>query len=264
MKSAAALPIPSTPGLRALNRRAKIFVAVGALAILLFAAWLAIGRADPAPAAPPAPGPAALSEAASRPEPITAAAPAPAAPSADLSRLGLAGIMGSGAILIFPDGVQRAVPLGREFLPGVTLRKLEVSHVVLAVAGDELRLDLNRFGASANSGPVAVAQGGGNSPAVAGEPVRERSERRQTFDLLLGLEQVKADGGVGHRIKADSDVPVLRRAGLRAGDTITRVNGSSFDQERLMELPWMLANSTGVEIEYLRDGRAAKASLAAK
>ena len=263
MKSAAAPAIPSTSRLRALTRREKVFVAVGALASLLFAVWLAIGRADPAPAAPPEPGPAALSESAIRPEPIApaaAAAPAPAAPAAELSQLRLAGIMGSGAIIAFPDGVQRAVPLGREFLPGVTLEKLEVSHVVLGAAGGDFRLDLNRFGATAASAPVAVAaaQAGGSEPAGG------RSERRQTFDLLLGMEQVKVDGGIGHRIKADSDVPVLRRAGLRPGDTITRVNGSSFDQERLMELPWMLANSTGVEIEYVRDGRQAKASLASK
>ena len=59
-----------------------------------------------------------------------------------------------------------------------------------------------------------------------------------------------------------ASLPLLERAGLRPGDVIVRVNGSQFDQERLEELAWTLANSDAVTFEIERDGRPQRLAIA--
>ena len=50
-------------------------------------------------------------------------------------------------------------------------------------------------------------------------------------------------------------MPALERAGLRPGDVIVGVNGSEFDEERMLELAWQIANSGRTEFEVERGGR---------
>ena len=50
-------------------------------------------------------------------------------------------------------------------------------------------------------------------------------------------------------------MPALERAGLRPGDLILSVNGSRFDEERMLELAWEMANASRTEFEIERGGR---------
>jgi hypothetical protein len=52
----------------------------------------------------------------------------------------LLGVLGSGAVIGMADGTQRFVPIGREIVPGVVLRGVDVHHAILQTAAGEVRL----------------------------------------------------------------------------------------------------------------------------
>jgi type II secretion system protein C len=207
---------------------------LGGVVLLLLGLTLMLVPDDPPPAAPAVP-PAAR---------VAAAAPAPApAPAPDLSGLRLHGLLASGAIIGFTDGGQRLVPIGREALPGLVLRRIEQQHAVLASAGGEARLG---FDGAASAPPAA--------PAIAS--AEEPAEREQSLRYRLGLAPLRVGSRVrGYRVRPGADLPVLARAGIRPGDTILGVNGSIFDEERMLELAWTAANSSRTEFEVERGGR---------
>src|SRR3954469_13684243 len=85
-----------------------------------------------APVQPPIivmPGPSAV-----------AGAPVAVVPTADASQLRLFGLLSRGAVIGMPDGTQHFVPVGREIMPGVTLRGVDVHHAILATPSGEVRL----------------------------------------------------------------------------------------------------------------------------
>ena len=76
------------------------------------------------------------------PAPLATAPVAPA-PTADASQLRLVGILSRGALIAMADGTQRFVPVGREIVPGVVLRGVDVHQAILATSGGEIRLPLD-------------------------------------------------------------------------------------------------------------------------
>jgi type II secretory pathway component PulC len=56
-------------------------------------------------------------------------------------------------------------------------------------------------------------------------------------------------------------MPALERAGLRPGDVVVGVNCSGFDEERMLELAWQIANSTRTEFEVERGGRRTRLAI---
>jgi hypothetical protein len=84
---------------------------------------------------PAAPAPVAPASA-----PVVMVTPVVVTPAANLSQLRLVGIFSRGAVIAMADGTQRFVPVGREFLPGVTLRGVELHHAILATPSGEVRL----------------------------------------------------------------------------------------------------------------------------
>jgi general secretion pathway protein C len=59
----------------------------------------------------------------------------------------------------------------------------------------------------------------------------------------------------GFTVSASGDAALLRAAGLQAGDVILAINGQSLDSlERIAALRGQLANSSGAELRYERDG----------
>jgi hypothetical protein len=78
------------------------------------------------------------------PAPVVVVAPpvavVAAAPAADVSQLHLVGLLSRGAVIAMADGSQRFVPVGREVVPGVTLRGVDVHHAILATPSGEVRL----------------------------------------------------------------------------------------------------------------------------
>jgi general secretion pathway protein C len=248
----------------ALSSRERLFLAGGAAALLLFILYMALrgGSEEPAVelAAAPPPPPEQIAPMAAAPAPLPLpAAPAQVAPAAPLSTGGvvLRGVMGGGpaggaAIFDLPGGVQRVVRVGREIVPGMVLRGIGVSHALASAGGGDIRLELGRSGGTALSSipqaPAAV-QSGGPAPGGGSNP-------RETMQYRLGLQPVKSGGRVSaYAVKPGAQLPRLEKAGLQPGDVITTVNGARFDEERLLELSWTVANSTRTDIEVMRGGR---------
>lgn len=184
------------------------------------------------------------------PPPVIASPPmVAAAPVADLSQLRLYGVLGSGAVIGMADGTQRFVAIGRDVVPGVTLRRVEVHHAVLATGSGEVRLGFDG---------VAQPQA---APAAAAAPA-DAAQREEGLRYRVGLAPRVAGGRVnGYTVRPGASLPALERAGIRPGDVILRVNGSQFDEERLSELAWQIANSDHVEFEVERGGRPMRMAL---
>lgn len=224
----------------------------GALALSLAAfAW----TLWPETSAPPASEPVAIAPpilppvaAAPPPEP-TASAQAGADPTA-LSALVLRGVLGSGAV--FGDGAsQRLVRLGREVLPGATLKAVGVSHVILATASGDMRLAFNRAAtAEAPAAQPAAAQAAAPNP------------RQEVAALRMGLEARKAGGNIrGYRVKPGARLPLLASAGLQPGDVIVAIGTDAIDsEERLFDMPQQIGPDP-VDITFERGGRTMTAKV---
>jgi general secretion pathway protein C len=247
--------------LQRLAPRERLFLAAGGLALLLFFLLIAapsqgsgeaVELAQPQTAPPPAyfPPPAPV---------VTPPQPA-AAPTASPAGLTLRSVLATGAIFAFQGGAERLVPIGREFLPGLTLKEVGLSHATVASSGGDLRFELGRAGGAAAAvlgGSAAAFPAAGETPAVGGQ--------RETMAYRLGLQPVAAKGRVGgYAIRPEADLPALRQAGLQPGDVIVGVNGGGFDEERLMELSWSIANSSRTEFEFIRNGRRMKGTIAGR
>ena len=176
----------------------------------------------------------------------TVRAPA-SAPSTEGLRL--FGLLGGGAIIGLPEGGQRLVRIGREVLPGLRIERIEQHHVILVSIAGETRLGFD--GASRSQAAARETVSGTTATG-------EAALREETLRHRVGLEPRRIDGRVsGFTVRRGASLPRLRRAGLRPGDLILRVNGSAFDEERMLELAWQMDNSERVEFEIERGGRRA-------
>lgn len=263
-------PLPSNDpaaGLRdrlaALTARERRFIAAGALALLIFLAYLLRPSADGEDVelaeAPPTAQPAFV------PPPVASVPPAPAPPAlpqADSSAaagLMLRGVMGGGArggaaIIGFPDGTQRVVRVGREFLPGMTLRGIGVNYAVASSGSGMLRMELNRIGAT------AVAQ---SAPPGTGASATPRPGAQEALQYRLGLAPQKVNGRIqGFAIRPEARLPMLERAGLRPGDVLVSINGQAVEsEEKVLELPQEIAGAYTAEFEFIRGGKRMKTAM---
>lgn len=237
-----------------------MFGGVPVAALLLYILLVGPGEeeADPVPAPRPvaaAPAPAPMPPPVVRTAAPPVVAPVPAAMPAATS-VTLAGVSGGGAggsaILAYGGGAQRIVPVGREVLPGVTLREVRGDRIVLAGPGglSELRVGGSTTGMGAGSVPAA-----GNPKAAADAAARS---------YVRAAEPQRVGGRVvGYRVRSAGDIPVLARAGLRAGDILVSVNGNAIDGvERLTGIPAEIAGAATVDVEFVRAGRRMRARVA--
>ncbi len=269
-----AMALPAPPAslqqrLAALTPRERLFLGVGAAALLVFLLYLLLRGGEEEPveltAAPPPPAAHVAPPTSFPPPPPPPPLSQPVQSAASPAGLMLIGVFGGGpgrgaAVIAMADGVQRTIPVGREFQPGLTLKGVGIDHVILGSASGDQKLELGKSGTtSVVSAPVAVTA----PPAPAAGPSRgEATRRRETNAFQIGLEPVKANGTItGHRIRAGAKLPHLDRAGLVPGDVILGVNGSLLNEEQLMELSWTIANSDRTEFEVLRGGRKVKLAL---
>jgi len=255
------------------TRRERIVVFGGApaIALLLYILFQGNGAAPAAPVAPPV-----QTAAPSRPQ---APAPAPAPPAStpqlelqpqpqpSLEGITLHGIVtasaGRGSAIVgYRDGSQRLVLVGQPVVPGFTLSEVARDRVTLAGAGGgiELRLDgrsVARADAALQALPGAPPTRGGSA---ASSPAQQRAEALQ---YRVGLAPRRANGRTtGYTFRPDNSLPLLQRAGLRAGDVLVAVNGQTFDSdERVLDLPREIAGSYSAEFEFERNGRRMRTSL---
>ena len=88
------------------------------------------------------------------------------------------------------------------------------------------------------------------------------AQREEALRYRLGLAPRRAGGRVtGFTVRSNVEMPALARAGIRPGDVITGVNGSVFDEERMQELAWQIANSDRVIFEVERGGSRLRLAL---
>jgi len=242
---------------RTLSLREKRLIQVAiALVIIVLVSFLLRGGeggapppAEPATTAPVTPAPAVA------PPPVAAAAaPAPAvAPPADLTQLRLHGLLASGAVISTANSGQRLVPVGREALPGLTLVRVEQNHAIFRGASGDVRLGFDGIAQPTESPGVPAAAPVASGPA---------GQREETLRYRLGLAPRTANGRVtGYTVRSNVEMPALARAGIRPGDVIVSVNGSNFDEERLQELAWNIANASETRFEVERGGRRIQLTL---
>lgn len=214
--------------------RQRPLVAGGATILALAVLLHALRGSEPPPSAAPIP---------MQPPVAATADPQPAPPPATSPEgLRLHGVMGAGAVIGDSAG-QRFVATGREVRPGLAVERVGIDHVLLRSRSGPVRLDF--------AGSTAVA-----APSVAGAPTGEAALHEETLRYRLGLAPRQQEGRViGHLVRPGASMPALQRAGIRSGDIILSVNGSRFDQERMLELAWTLANSGNVAFEVERGGR---------
>ena len=241
------------------TRRERIVAGVGApvIALLLYLLLAGGDEEAPAPARVMAVAPT-RAPIASPPPPAPLAAPQTAAlhePTAALSGATLAGVMSGGpgggsAIIAYAGGSQRLVSVGRDVLPGVTLR--EVRHDRVMLSGPSGPIELT-FGRSIGAAQTAAAPTAG-LPA-ADDPVRTTDSSARTLVRALQPQRV-AGRVVGYRVRSPAEIPLLQRAGLQPGDVLVSVNGNAIDgQERLTGIPAEIAGASAVEVEFDRGGR---------
>jgi general secretion pathway protein C len=250
---------------RALTPRERVFVSIGGAILLLFLLWLLFlrGNAGDQPVeladSPPAPASAALPPAQPYVPPPMAPVPAAAAAPDATSSLVLQGVSGGGpgggaALVQYANGNQRLIRVGREIVPGMMLRSVGLSWAIASLGGSDVRLDLNRPGAT----PVAAAAP--VSPTVAAPDAR--AEQRETMEFRLGLQPRSVGGRTsGYQVKPGATPGRLAEAGILPGDIITRVNGSELDEERLLELSAQMTNAERTEFDLVRNGKPLRVTL---
>jgi hypothetical protein len=152
------------------DRRALLWGG-GAIAVLLL--YLLLRGGDSGPRAEPV-QPEVVASTPAPEQPVTyaipveptvvaapvAVAPAAAVPVTDVSQLRLFGLLSRGAVIGMADGTQRFVPVGREIIPGVTLRGVDLHHAILATPSGEVLLGFDAAQPRESGPTVPVVQPG--------------------------------------------------------------------------------------------------------
>ena len=167
---------------------------------------------------------------------------------------------GGSAIIGLADGRQVSVGVGEEVEPGLILRGVGPDYVTLARGASVSRLIFSDVPVGVAPvpppppGPQTVTPPPPPPPpavtpmAASVDPVRLITEA----GLRPRMRGLRMDG---FTVSGSGDAAVLRAAGLQAGDVILAVNGQPLDSpERIAALRGQLANSTGAELRYERDG----------
>ena len=168
------------------------------------------------------------------------------------------GAGGGSAIIGLADGRQVSVGVGEEVEPGLVLRGVGGDHVTLARGASLSRLIFSDvpLGAAPVPPPPPGPQTVTPTPAPVA-PTAAASVDPARLMTQAGLRpRMRGARLDGFTVSAAGDPAVLRAAGLQAGDVILAVNGQPLDSvERIAALRGQLANSSGAELRYERDGQ---------
>ncbi len=242
-----------------LEPREKRIVIVGAIVATLLLAYLLWpsgggGSAVELVPADQRPTPAA---AVRQPVPIVQAPPAaaPAAPAGLTEGLVLHGVMAGGAIIGFPDGSQRYVPIGREVMPGLSLQGVRLHEAILAAGPVNYRLGFGGPAMALTPAPPAVGAPAPQALPPAGAAAPPNAQRAEVGRYLQALSPRQVDGQVsGYTLRPGIGLPALEQAGLRPGDTILSVNGAPMSQSHVEQLARLPAG-TSLQLDVDRGGQ---------
>ena len=167
---------------------------------------------------------------------------------------------GGSAIIGLADGRQVSVGVGEEVEPGLILRGVGPDYVTLARGASLSRLIFSDV--PVGVAPVPPPPPGPQTvtpppppPPPAVTPTAASVDPAQLITqagLRPRMRGLRLDG---FTVSASGDAALLRAAGLQAGDVILAINGQSLDSlERIAALRGQLANSSGAELRYERDG----------
>ena len=170
------------------------------------------------------------------------------------------GAGGGSAIIGLADGRQVSVGVGEEVEPGLVLQGVGPDHVTLARGSSLSRLIFSDvpLGVAPVPPPPPGPQTVTPTPTAAVAPTAASGAAVDPARLMTqaGLRpRMRGARLDGFTVSGAGDPAVLRAAGLQAGDVILAVNGQSLDSvERISALRAQLANSSGAELRYERDG----------
>lgn len=167
---------------------------------------------------------------------------------------------GGSAIIGLADGRQVSVGVGEEVEPGLILRGVGPDYVTLARGASLSRLIFSDVPVGVAPvpppppGPQTVTPPPPPPPPVVTPTAASVDPARLITQAGLRprMRGLRLDG---FTVSASGDAALLRAAGLQAGDVILAINGQSLDSlERIAALRGQLANSSGAELRYERDG----------
>lgn len=195
---------------------------------------------------------------------LSSLAEATAAGSSQMRLFGVraGGAGGGSAIIGLADGRQVSVGVGEEVEPGLILQSVGQDHVTLARGGSITRLIFSDTPVGAAPppppppGPQTVSPpaeaGPAVAPAAAAGPRVDPARLMAQASLRPRMQGLRVNG---FTVSAAGDGAALKAAGLRSGDVILAVNGTSLDSlDRMAGLRGQLANSTSAEIRFERGG----------
>ena len=274
------------------GRQAALAIAccavLGAFALWLFVrlVWALVPRGDVAPV-PPRQGVAMNGSAATRSiarwhlfgAAVSRGSAGDAAPVAALGLI-LRGTLADRdpsagvAVIADPQQGERTFRVGEDVAAGRKLAAVYPDHVVLSHAGAEETLKLPRdtnlapadivrptpATASSRSAPARATPAPAGSGTAAALQQAAQQLRQNPQELMKRVQIVPVlDGGrlTGVRLSATgADAGLIARAGLRAGDIVTRVNGRAVDSIASgQDIVASLGNATSVRVTVLRDGK---------
>jgi general secretion pathway protein C len=167
---------------------------------------------------------------------------------------------GGSAIIGLADGRQVSVGVGEEVEPGLILRGVGPDYVTLARGASLSRLIFSDVPVGVAPAPPPppgpqIVTPPPPPPPPAVTPTAASVDPAQLITqagLRPRMRGLRLDG---FTVSASGDAALLRAAGLQAGDVILAINGQSLDSlERIAALRGQLANSSGAELRYERDG----------
>ena len=167
---------------------------------------------------------------------------------------------GGSAIIGLADGRQVSVGVGEEVEPGLILRGVGPDYVTLARGASLSRLIFSDVPVGVAPapppppGPQIVTPPPPPPPPVVTPTAASVDPARLITQAGLRprMRGLRLDG---FTVSASGDAALLRAAGLQAGDVILAINGQPLDSlERIAALRGQLANSSGAEFRYERDG----------
>jgi general secretion pathway protein C len=169
---------------------------------------------------------------------------------------------GGSAIIGLADGRQVSVGVGEEVEPGLILRDVGPDYVTLARGASLSRLIFSDVPVGVAPvpppppGPLTVTPPPPPPPPAPTPTAAVSSVDPARLITQAGLRpRMRGLRLDGFTVSASGDAALLRAAGLQAGDVILAINGQPLDSlERIAALRGQLANSSGAELRYERDG----------